>query len=52
VQLKKSLNFIDIFSLASGVSSGIFILPGIAHSNIFGIEKEKIKENFSTKSKI
>lgn len=34
MQLKKSLNFIDIFSLASGamISSGIFILPGIAHS--------------------
>ncbi len=34
MNLKKSLNFIDIFSLASGamISSGIFILPGIAHS--------------------
>lgn len=34
MELKKTLNLIDVFCLASGsmISSGIFILPGIAHS--------------------
>ena len=34
MKLKKNLTFIDIFCLASGamISSGIFILPGIAYA--------------------
>ncbi|MEO0297972.1 MAG: amino acid permease [candidate division WOR-3 bacterium] len=36
MELKKTLTLIDIFCLASGsmISSGIFILPGIAHSKV------------------
>jgi APA family basic amino acid/polyamine antiporter len=34
MQLKKELNLLDIFSIASGamISSGLFILPGLAHA--------------------
>ncbi len=34
MQLKKELNLFDIFSIASGamISSGLFILPGLAHA--------------------
>ncbi|MBM3211195.1 amino acid permease [Candidatus Poribacteria bacterium] len=34
MQLKKALNLLDIFCIATGamISSGLFILPGIAHS--------------------
>ena len=32
--LKKNLRFIDVFAIATGamISSGIFILPGLAHA--------------------
>ena len=35
-KLKKELNFLDVFCLATGamISSGLFVLPGIAHEQV------------------
>ena len=34
MKLKKTLNLLDVFCIASGamISSGLFILPGLAHA--------------------
>ena len=34
MNLKKELNLLDVFCIASGamISSGLFILPGLAHA--------------------